>query len=255
MKIIVFISLNLILLLPITSKAIVNMEGLHFEKESHRFTADMDITVSGTSGNSVSSKVAVNTQFNWKAPESINMALFGYQYGENKNVRNINKYFLHYRHIHKFKGRIDWEIFTQYEENEFVRLSYRGLVGAGFRYHALNHESDNAYLGFGIFQSKEKIKEISGLTDDGVEELTRGNFYLMSKHKLTSSINYSNVLYYQPNLNEMADFRALFSAKLDFLIKDGVKFRLSLDVEHDSQPSLTVKETDVSYMSGLLLSF
>lgn len=235
--------------------AIVNMDGLHFDNKKDTFTASLDLTVSGSSGNSNTTKTALNSQFNWIAKKSINLAILGYQQGETNNVRSVNKAFIHYRYIHQLNDTIDWELFGQLETNEFTRLLYRSLLGAGIRFSIAKREKHRAFLGLGGFYSKEKTAFTSGLTDDGIEEFTRASFYFLSKYKVSSTVNFSNVIYYQPRLNRLSDYRALLESKFDFKINKKLSFRLSFDIEHDSDPSQTIKNTDVSYMSGLIFNF
>ncbi len=235
--------------------AIVNMDGLHFDDKKNTFAADLDLTVSGSSGNSNTTKAALNAQFSWKTEKSINLAILGYQYGESNDVRSVNKAFIHYRYIYQLNNTLDWELFGQLETNEFTRLSYRGLLGTGVRYSVAKSEQHHAYLGLGGFYSREEIKFTSGLTDEGTEEYARANFYFLSKYRINSTISFSNVIYYQPRLNRLSDYRALLETKLDFKINENLSFRLSLDVEHDSEPSQTIKSTDISYMSGLKFNF
>lgn len=235
--------------------AIVNMDGIHFDNNEDRFSTDIDLTVSGSSGNSTTSKAALNSQLSWIDQNSINLAILGYQYGESNNVRSVNKSFIHYRYIHKLKDSLDVEFFTQLEQNEFTRLSYRGLIGSGVRYSIANTDKHRGFLGVGAFYSKEEIEYTPGLTDDGIEEFTRANFYFLSKYKITPAISFSNVIYYQPQLNRASDYRALLDSKLDIKIRKDLSFRLSLDIQHDSEPSQTIKNTDVSYMTGLVFKF
>jgi len=249
------ITYTFFLLLPITTMAIVNMDGIHFDNQEDTFSADVDLSVSGSTGNSTTSKAALNTQLNWIDENSINLAILGYQYGESNNVRSVNKSFIHYRYIHKLNNSIDWELFTQLETNEFTRLSYRGLLGSGLRYSIAKSEKHRAFLGAGAFYSKEEIEFTPGLTDDGVEEITRANFYFLSKYKITPTMSFSNVVYYQPGLDRISDYRALLETKLDIKIHKDLTFRLSLDIEHDSEPSQTIKSTDISYMTGLVIKF
>jgi putative salt-induced outer membrane protein len=245
----------MLLLFPIATMAIVNMDGLHFDNNKEAFTADLDLTLSGTSGNSNTEKVALNAQFNWIAARSINLAILGYQYGESNNVRSVNKAFAHYRYIYQLNSAMDWELFGQVEKNEFTRLSFRGLLGTGLRFSVAKTEQHHAFMGLGGFYSKEEIEVSSGLTDGGVEEFGRANFYFLSKYSVSPTVSFSNVLYYQPRFSRFSDYRALFETKFDFKISKKLSFRLSFDVEHDSEPSQTIKNTDVSYMSGLVFNF
>ena len=150
---------------------------------------------------------------------------------------------------------LDLEVFGQLEKNEFTRLSYRGLVGAGIRYSIAKSNKHRGFLGIGGFYSSEKTEATAGLTDDGVENFARANFYFLSKYKINSTLNFSNVIYYQPRLSDFSDYSALLESKLDFKIIKNLSLCLSLDVEYDSQPSQSIKGTDVSYMTGLAIKF
>ena len=240
---------------PLASIAIVNMDALHFDDKKDSFNASVDLKLSGASGNSDNSKAALDAQFNWNTNKSIHLAILGYQYGETNDVSTLNKSFIHYRYIHQLTNSMDWELFTQLETNEFTRLSYRGLLGAGIRYALASSEEHKAFIGLGGFYSREKTKFTSGLTDHGLEEFSRANFYILSKYKLNSSLDLSNVFYYQPRISRISDYRALLETKLDFKINKELSFRLSLNIEHDSEPSQTIEKTDVSYMTGLLYNF
>ena len=235
--------------------AIVNMDGLHFDQKENTSNAALELTASGSSGNQNSTKTSLNGQYNWIKNKTIHLAIVGYQYGENNNTRNINKSFFHYRYIHQMNETLDLEVFGQLEKNEFTRLSYRGLVGSGVRYAIAKTNEHRGFLGLGGFYSSEKTEVTVGLTDDGVENFVRANFYFLSKYQISSTLNFSNVIYYQPRLSDFSDYRALLESKLDFKIVKNLSLRLSLDVEHDSQPSQTIESTDVSYMTGLAFKF
>ena len=248
--------LSVFVLMPITVNAIVNMDGLHFDKQKEdEFTAALDLSVSGSTGNSETKKASLNAQLNWISEKSINLAILGYQYGESNNIQSINKAFIHYRYIHQINDSFDWELFTQLETNEFTRLTYRGLLGTGVRYSLAKSDNHHAFLGLGGFYSKEKTEVTVGLTDDGVEEFTRANFYLLSKYNVKPEISFSNAIYYQPRFSQLSDYRALLESKFDFKINEELSFRLSLDIEHDSEPSQSIKSTDISYMTGLIFNF
>jgi len=249
------IMFSVLTIFPIVTMAIVNMDALHFKDKGDSFNAAVDLMVSGSSGNSNLTKATLDAQFSWKAKKSINLAILGYQYAESNDVRSVNKAFIHYRYIYQLTDTMDWELFGQLESNEFTRLSYRGLIGTGARFSLAKSERHNAFGGLGGFYSREETEYTSGLTDDGVEEFTRANFYLLSKYKIKPTISLSNTLYYQPRMSRPSDYRALLETKFDFKINKELSFRLSLDIEHDSEPSQSIKKTDISYMTGLLFNF
>ncbi len=248
-------SIILLFLLSFRAVAIVNMDSLHFAQKKDTFKANIDFRLSGSAGNTDTAKAGLNAQFSWHTGQAIHLAILGYQYGESNRATNINKAFVHYRYIHQLNNGLDAELFTQLENNEFTRLSYRGLLGAGLRLSLSASEQHHAFAGVGAFYSREEISASSGLTDAGIEVLNRANLYFLSKYRVSRTVSLSNVLYYQPRLGQAADFRALYKGKLDFKINRRFSLRLSLDIEHDSQPSQSIKPTDISYLTGVVYSF
>ena len=238
------------------SMAIVNMDGLHFGADQKLgLSGDVELRYRGTSGNTDTTATSLETQINWVEERFINLLLLGYKYGKANGIQNVDNAFVHYRHVHNINKTLDWEVFSQLEQNQFTRLSYRGLLGGGLRLNVLETSSHSGFLGVGAFYSKEKIEYRAGLTDDGTYTQNRGNFYFLSRYKATPTIKWHNAIYYQPRLNEVSDFRALLQSKLDFKINDSLNFRVVLDVAHDSEPSQSIKETDTSYSTGLKWSF
>lgn len=246
----------LLMLASSSSRAIVNMDGIIFGAEQKQgFSGDVDLLLSGTSGNSDTQTTALNAQVNWATPDYINVLLLSHKYGKSNGVQSADNSFAHYRHIHNINQTLDWEAFAQLERDQFTRLSYRGLLGGGLRFSVWQRKNHQGFFGVGAFYSKEKIEYRDGLTDDGTYEKTRANFYFLSRYKATSTLNWSNAIYYQPRINETGDFRALLQSKLDFKINTSLSFRVSLEVAHNSRPSQGVKQTDTSYNTGLKWSF
>lgn len=250
-KIELFVALALFLS-SLPSYAIVNMDGLHFKSDSDSFKADLDVLLSGSSGNSDTQSISVNSQFSWFTENHINLAVLGYQYRENENVKSQDKSFVHFRHIRKMTSSRDWEIFSQAETNQFTRLSYRGLLGTGLRYSVFTTENHKSYAGIGAFYLREKVEYRAGLTDHGTDEYSRANFYLLSKYKTKSKLNFTNVLYFQPRLGEFSDYNALIESKLDVQITPAFSLRFAVDIEYDSKPSQTIEKMDVNYMTGFV---
>lgn len=246
-----FALFSILSVFPLISIAIVNMDALHFDEKQDSFNAAGDLMINGTSGNSDSSTAKLDAQFNWNSQKSINLAIFGYQYGKSNNVRSVNKAFMHYRYIYQLTDTMDWEIFGQLETNEFTRLSYRGLIGTGARFSLAKSGRHMAFAGIGGFYTREETEYTRGLTDHGIEAYSRANFYLLSKYKFNSILSFSNVLYYQPRMSRLSDYRALLETKLDFKINKQLNFRINLDIEYDSEPSQSIEKTDITYMTGL----
>jgi putative salt-induced outer membrane protein YdiY len=237
------------------AQAIVNMDNLHFRSFQTGFSGAADLMLSGSSGNTENSLISLNSQMQWNTDTAINLLLIGSDYGKSSGERNVNKHFIHGRHIRRWLENIDYEFFAQVEKNEFTRLSRRSLLGAGYRFSFANGQATRVILGAGAFHSVEDIEPRTGLTDDATEKLTRGNFYLLSRHNINKQLKLSNVLYYQPDLSNTADYRLLYEGDISVKINESLDMKVSLDITHDSMPPQTIEETDASLKVGLQVNF
>lgn len=251
------LTLSLLLILSMTSNvthAIVNMDNLHFKQHEDKFSGSIKFQASTSSGNSESNNVSFSNQLQWNTPTHINLLVMGYEYGETNRERSRNNSFIHYRHVRKFSESLDYEFYTQLEENEFTRLTYRGLFGTGLRLSIADSDSHSAYLGIGGFREVEKIDSQND-KQESVTRTGRWNIYLMSRYKLAEQIKFSNTLYWQPRMADSSDRRALFISLLSIKTTRKFSVQFSFESAYDSEPPTSVEKKDSRIKSGIVYSF
>lgn len=248
--------LTILLLLGFSNlaQAIVNMDELHFKGQKEPFSGSVSLSASGVSGNTEQSSINFSTQVQWNREEYINLIVLGHAYGKSNGERNVNNSFIHTRHVHQISESLDYELYAQLEENEFTRLSYRGLYGAGLRLPFWGTDSHIAYLGLGGFHEVEKISGSGGSSDSEINRTERWNFYFMSRYK-GESVKFSNTLYWQPRMTEFPDRRALFVSLLKVKANKDLYLTLKFEVAHDSLPPAGVEETDTRVKTGFEYEF
>jgi putative salt-induced outer membrane protein YdiY len=234
------------------------MDSLHFDSTNLGITGALSLGLNGATGNTEKMQTNVDAHLKWNKPGFSNIIMVNYQYGKTNEVRDTNKAFLHFRHIHDIQdSNFDWELFSQVERDEFTRLSLRSLIGAGLRMPVIIDEKPTSkhYFGIGAFYSRESLNEVNNIIDDGIRNITRGNFYVLTKMQLTDTTRVYNTLYYQPNLETISDFRLLEVATLKVKMNHSLDLKLGLQITHDSEPVQTIKETDLTYWTGIEYSF
>lgn len=235
--------------------AIVNIESARRGADQQGLVGRLDLSLNGASGNTDNFYLTLGHRLQWNHGRATELGIFEYAYGESNDVSDTNNLFLHYRHTEQITERRAVEAFAQAEENEFTRLSFRGLLGAGVRYTLADADATGAHLGLGAFFVRENLEERVGLTDGGTDDFWRANLYLSLTRRLDDHIRAVNVVYYQPALEDAGDYRLLDEAALKVKFSDRVDLRISLEVTHDSRPPQAVEETDVSYVTGVEYSF
>ncbi len=238
--------------------AIVNIENMHVDSEEHDsgFDAKISFDINGKNGNTKKIKAGFGGRLQWYEKDLTRFIVLNYERGESSGVTDTEKSFFHFRSIWYQTEFLSWELFTQLENNEFTRLTLRALLGGGARLNLIsNPESHVVYLGLGAFRSKEKLDEEGGVTDAGVDYANRANLYLVYKYKITDHSRLINTLFYQPDINEISDYRLLEQFGLQVDINEHVAFKLSIDIAHDNQPPQNIKKTDTSYNTGFEYRF
>ncbi|MGW8248235.1 MAG: DUF481 domain-containing protein [Acidiferrobacterales bacterium] len=230
--------------------AIINVESMRVQKESDGFSGKLQLDADLASGNTNSQRFSFGNRLQWDSGNKTNFIITSYSYGESSGVRDVNKGFIHLRHIEHINQKWAWESFGQMEQNEFTRLEYRGLIGGGVR-HTLRQDDDKSgvYLGLGGFYSTER------LDDNTTTSLVRANIYFVIKHKLNDTNRFMSTTYYQPAIDNPDNFRALEQLTYEIAINKKLDLLLSLDITHNSQPPSGVEPTDTGFHTGIKYKF
>lgn len=237
--------------------AIVNTEDTRVKEPEPGFSGNFSLAWTGQSGNTDKSTASVGGRLQWYYQPVTDFIVFNHDSGKTSGVRDTNRSFLHARHIHELTPRWAWEAFGQAEENEFTRLSFRGLLGGGVRREAFRSDDGRLVLtaGLGGLYSREELDPAAGATDAGVDTLVRGNFYFIIKYQLNETVRLASTTYYQPATSDFQDFRALEQASLHVNLTRRLDLKISLDVAHDNRPPQLIEKTDTTYRTGIEYQF
>ncbi len=224
------------------------------DKKTQGFEGKLAFDISGQNGNSDKFIAGLGGRAQWYLQDGTHFLVANYEYGEFSGTRDTNKTFLHARNINYITQSQAWETFIQLESNEFTRLEQRSLLGAGFRWQILQSDKHASYFGIGIFRSREEL-DMESLSDQGISYISRLNNYIVYNFAISSHSRLVNTLYYQPNLSDGSDYRLLEQFALQLDITEMLKFKLSINISHDSEAALLTEETDTSYQSGFEYTF
>ena len=232
--------------------SIINIENtkLHSENKTEGNDTKLSFDISGNNGNDKDFEIGLGIRSQWYAETSTRFLLLNHEYGEDTNVRDTKKTFIHFRNIWNHNDDISWEVFTQVQDDEFTRLNFRALLGGGARLRLSNEENNSSHLGLGVFREKEKLDFAATTTDTGVAYTNRLNLYLVNKKALSNHSKLISTLYYQPSINDMTDYRILEQMSLQLDVTENLSFTVSVNFKHDNQPPQLTKKTDTSYTTG-----
>lgn len=230
--------------------AIINVEDIRVEKKEDGFSGQLRVLASLQSGNTDNNRIGIGSRVQWIRGDITNFLVLNYDYGNSSGATDINRSFLHGRHIVQQNKKWAWEGYGQLAQDEFKRLSIRMLAGGGARL-TLSEKTDQGamYLGLGAFYEIEK------LDDDSKTNLFRASTYFVFKHAFTQSTHFISTTYYQPALSDPVDFRVFQQLGLGVAINKTLDLSLSLDISYDSLPPIGVETTDTSFRTGIEYRF
>jgi hypothetical protein len=245
-----------VLLWPASALAIVNMEEVIIGQPPEGVSGSLHAASEGVSGNADRLSSSVDGRLQWQHAPHTDILALSYAYGTSQGVPNSNKAFAHLRHRIRMSPLWSAEGFVQAERDEFARLSFRGLAGAGIRLTVMEGgQRIAAYLGLGAFYEREKLAQAAGAAASLITSLWRGNGYLTLKYNINGQVRILSTSYIQPAFQNTGDFRLLERAAVLVKLSDNLDLKMSLDLLHDSQPPQQVKRTDITYATGIQLKF
>jgi len=166
------------------------------------------------------------------------------------NTDFVNSAFQHIRYNYDFHHKIILEAFSQIQYNALLKVKNRVLLGVGPRWELAEGEKVKMYLGtLGMFEYEE-INSSNEIHRD-----TRLSAYLSTTWFINKMCSFSNTNYYQPKINDFADFRISSQSKLRFDFNRNLSFFFMYDGIYDSRPPVGVLNLVFSLSNGFSYKF
>ncbi len=189
-------------------------------------------------------------------PANVIFLVSNYSFTRLNDNRYINNAQGHLRFIRQHGPRVSFEVFAQYQFNEFIRLEDRFLAGGGGRFALVQAERTEVFVGAGYMLEQETLDLPPALPDARSSEHHRSTNYLTVRYNSEDErLRLVQTLYAQPRLDRPRDFRLLSETSFEIQLFRQLALAISLNVAHDSEPPTGVKETDVVLSNSLRYTF
>ncbi len=181
---------------------------------------------------------------------------------DENNTDLENKNFQHFRYNYSLvdTNKIVYELFLQRQQNKVKYLKLRALAGTGFRFGIIDNDKMSLYVAsLGMYEKEY-------LTDSAqtVTESIKGDIYSSFSITFTDNFSFKNVVYYQPalvNLNNYKDFefvkdyRLYLESSLKFKVFKNIFYELQFQMSYDSRPPTELLNTPLFYTFKNQLTF
>ena len=173
----------------------------------------------------------------------------GFMYGLSKDVVTQNQGRLAFRYDWPVNENFKWFAFNTHAYNEFLKLYYRGTVGAGPWYDFLGEGWKN-----GISIAPAYFHET--FKDYGSEKELWISLRNVFNYKISDTAGFGFDSFFMFRSNDPEDQLTFLQPFLETVIKpDKFSLKLSYLYEGDTRPKPGVKSTDSTYLATLMMHF
>lgn len=237
------------------SKAQVNTERMRLSSEDDGFSGDLNINLNLQSGNVEVLNAGGGFRLQYDKNVYTLFLISNFQFAKKNSSKFINRGFNHIRYNYSLSEKYKWELFTQYEFDEFTRLFRRNLIGSGIRI-LLNINKNFAFIfGSTVMFESERIDIKKGSNENKNVENFRWSNYFIYQWRAKNNTFIVNSLYVQPVIDAFDDIRILNEIELQSPITEKLSVSIIFNLRYDSFPPVGVKKTDLQIRNSFSFNF
>lgn len=252
--------LIVLLLVPVVVNAQVNTEAMRVATDQTGFKGSVSLTGNVSAGNTSIYEVNTTGRLDYILPSNRSFIVYNYVYGYKNGEPFKNAFFVALRNTWQWQPRVAVEGFMQQQQNEFIRLKDRKLVGGGVRLTAVDLENEQTGWRFRTFvglaaMGEREVIDASGDFDRFSTNLVRSTNYLSLTLGRSDDFYISAVQYLQFVPDALSDYRYTADVNLDARLYGNLSLLFTLSYRLDNQPPANVRPFDLSYSTGLRFRF
>lgn len=228
---------------------LVNIENQRVQSDSLRTITIMDLQYNYQNNNNEELSLvnfSATHQYKTKNFKNYFLLLGNIDYSLANNEELSNSGLIHFRYNRKLNKKLRIEAFIQYQYNKILGIESRSLIGIGPRYKINKSEKTAFYIGSLLMQEFEKA--IDNPNSMSFQRLS--NYISLSVKNAAKTIEFTAVVYYQPNINLWKDYRLSSQASLAFSITSKVQFVNSINYGYDSFAPTNVNKKNIILTNG-----
>jgi len=172
-------------------------------------------------------------------------------YGEVEKVQNKQEFTGGLKFDYKPLSVFSPFVLFSFYNNKFkdIELRLSSLLGAKYSFYMT--DASDLSISAAIQYDTERFYEA---TPD--KEKIRLSFRPRVLQSLGKNMEFSAVLFYQPNVQEFDDYMLVFNTSLEAKLLEKISLKLTYNYDYESMPILeTIKKTDTSFITSLVLNF
>jgi hypothetical protein len=233
----------------VVAQQVIHIENKRMCTKEDGFSGNAEVAANFIQNvNNIFQSTAIS-QMQYKKGSKSFLLLSGFNYTLFNKKKIVNDAFGHLRFNQKITEIITAEAFIQGQYNEIIKIESRYLAGAGFRFKLIEKEKVKLFVG--SLYMRERETELT----DRVNLHHRISNYASIGFPITEQITIDFISYYQPDIQNPADFRISGEAIMEMRLNKKLSFRFAHSLFRDSNPPEGIRKTFYNFRNGLKLDF
>jgi hypothetical protein len=232
---------------------LVNIESQHVQSDSVRTITVLDLLYNYQNNNNEELSLinfSATHQYKTKDLKNYFLLLGNIDYSLANGEELSNSGLIHFRYNRKLNTRLRIEAFSQYQYNKILGIESRNLIGIGPRYKINKSDKMVFYIGSLLMQEFEKASD-----NTKTMSYQRLSSYLsISIKNKAKTLEFTSVVYYQPNINLWKDYRLSNQTTLAFNISSKLQFVNSINYGFDSYAPTNISKQNIILSNGFKLN-
>ena len=229
---------------------LVNIENQRIQSDSIRTITIIDLQYNYQNNNNEELSLinlSATHQYKTKNLKNYFLLLGNIDYSIANGEELSNSGLIHFRYNRKLNKKLRLEAFTQYQYNKILGIESRNLIGVGPRYKINKSEKTVFYIGSLLMQEFEKASD--NIKIMSYQRLS--NYLSLSIKNNANTLEFTSMVYYQPNINFWEDYRLSSQTSLAFNITSKLQFVNSINYGYDSYAPSNVSKKNIILTNGL----
>ena len=233
------------------AQSIVHIENTRFNQRKEGFSGNVDVGLNFTQAVNFIFNTANASQIQYTKNNHTVLSVNGLNLTVVNKTKPVNDGFQHFRYGYKIKENYIAEGFVQGQYNHNTRIRARYLMGLGMMFKIFETEKDSIQLFTGVHYMPEYEEELGGI----VNRHHRLNSMISFGVPFKNNSKFDIVLYVQPDIGRLTDFRVSSQASYELPITKRLLFRISFAIFYDTHPPEGFQRTFFTARNSLKYTF
>lgn len=232
------------------AQLIVNVENARIHSDTIGWAGNINTSFAFTQNTQQVLNINAGTHIQYKTKKDLYLFLANYNLLKGNNHQFTNNTFYHLRYNRKVGKILQWEAFTQMQQNSINNIALRALFGTGPRFKLYAVKKFRLYAATLIMYEHEKDKDPSVTYND-----LRSDNYVSFTYKPTAIIDITSTTFYQPLYRRLADFRLLNQISVNVKATKHLAITLNWDYSYDAFPAVGTPLINYTITNGFNYTF